>query len=1556
MKSSIIFLLLICTAYSFAQTGSSLILNEIMFYPSSGNNEFIEIYNTSTTESIDLDGFKIKYSSSSPDMITDAGEGTILNPQSYAVLFEADYDFVSGIYNSLIPAEALIIKITDNYFGSTGMANTADRPVWLLSAMDDTLDVYTYSADNTQTHSDEKIHFNSDSSQVNWSNSIPVNGTPGFRNSVTLLSLDLGVSSINISPEIPIEGDNISIETVIKNLGVNTADSYTISIFNDTNLDSIPQGAEQIYSGDYFNLLPADSVSAGTVIPSASSGLYNIIVRIYFTPDEDTSNNSANKNFNVYPPGTGYNDVVINEIMYAPSPGEPEWVEVYNRSSENINLEGWTFSDNSTTKIITDQNTILPAGSFIVLTKDSSILNYYSVPSDIIEFSLPALNNTGDAVVIKDSPGITIDSVFYLPDWGGSTGGRSLERISADDPGTFQSNWMTSESIYKATPGAINSATPKENDLKISSFKPARDYGIIGESVQLEIRVKNAGFNISPPFSISLFRDVNQDSIPQTSELLSTINSAPIAVGDSTVHYISVNDFDEGSNYFIVKLIAVPDDDTANNTAFTDFEGIRVNEVRNDLIVNEFMYDPVNPQPEWLEVFNRSNKSINLKYYRIADSGDTITVNSDDLFINPGQYAVIAEDSTISDFFNITCPLIVKSFSTLNNSGDKIILIDSLDRVIDSLEYSPDWGGMDGKSLERINSESPSADKENWSTSISRYNGTPGYLNSVTRKKFDISLSDIISSPLYPSAGDDVSLKIKVKNPGLNTAGYSINLYEDTNLDSLPDLLLKTISNLSLQAGDSSLVESGYMINNILKLHSYYAEAVFNPDMDTSNNYTIKNIFPGYPSSTIVINEIMYSPSGGEPEWVELYNTSGDSIQLKNWTVNDVITTPSYAEIKSDFVIPPKNYIVISRDSSILDYHRLIPSRIIILNLPVLNNDAEGFVLKDPRGQPMDSVYFRNDWGGRNGHSLERIESAVSSNLSSNWSSSEDIEFSTPGRINSITPKNRDIRITKISSEPEFPVEGDEVFISSMIKNKGSESASGINIEFYFDSDSDNVVDKFLSSQSGLSISPDDSLYIVSSNAVNSLTSGLLTAVKVISPDDEDTLNNYAERFIQSGFANRSVLINEIMYDPAEGEPEWFEIVNNSSESVNLKDWSAGDLLTTPTRDFITGRDFYLQPDQFAVVARDTSFYSHHPGVSDVFIANFGTLGNSEDGIILYDFREAVIDSVHYKSEWGGKNGRSLERISVIAPSDDNSNWAASLSPDRSTPGKVNSILNIPAGIKNSIVINEIMFDPDIDNCEFLEFYNKSIDSINIGGWRIEDDNGNFYKLSETGFLLSPGDYFLLAADSIILKKYSWGEFRNISFSQTSDLGLLNGGELILLKDVRGVIIDSIIYSSDWHNRNIDITKNKSLERINPLLEGNYSQNWSTSVNPEGATPGKQNSIFTDNNNRLANISVSPNPFSPDNDGFEDFSIINFSLSQATSQIRIKIFDNRGRIVRTLANNQPSASQGSIIFNGLGDDGRPLRMGIYIIFLEALNDNSGVVENLKTVVVVARKL
>src|SRR3972149_11986034 len=85
---------------AFSQTDTLLTFSEIMFSPQSSNNEFIELHNLSETESIDLDGYKIIYSTSNADIISSAGFGTVLQPKSFAVILEGDYDFISGIYRS----------------------------------------------------------------------------------------------------------------------------------------------------------------------------------------------------------------------------------------------------------------------------------------------------------------------------------------------------------------------------------------------------------------------------------------------------------------------------------------------------------------------------------------------------------------------------------------------------------------------------------------------------------------------------------------------------------------------------------------------------------------------------------------------------------------------------------------------------------------------------------------------------------------------------------------------------------------------------------------------------------------------------------------------------------------------------------------------------------------------------------------------------------------------------------------------------------------------------------------------------------------------------------------------------------------------------------------------------------------------------------------------------------------------------------------------------------------------------------------------------------------
>lgn len=645
-----------------------------MFNPNGSNSEFIELYNTSETNTIDLHGLKIKYQTSGPDLIVSVNDSTLLPPKTFAVIFEGDYDFQSGTYKSLIPPTALVLKIDNNAFGSTGMANTSDRTLYLLDSLDDTLSTYTYSANNSAGISDEKILMTNDNSASNWANSLNENGTPGFKNSVTPIDFDLSISSISIIPTQPIDSNNVTINVKVKNIGLQSAGNYTIKIFNDVNFDSTGNSNELIINQQYSNLAVGDSITVSTILNSLSNGDYHLIAKVIFSNDEDTTNNIKYFSFTVFPPGNKYNDVVINEIMYAPSSGEPEWIEIYNRSSGTINLKGLSVSDNSTKVKVIQNDFNLDANNFLVISKDSSILNLYDVGSSIVVSNFPSLNNTGDAVVIKDSLNVVLDSLEYLPSWGGSTGGKSLERISIEESSTSQLNWGTSQSLNKATPGKINSLTPKNNDLKISSFKPEKDFAIIGESINFQIKIKNIG--LSPPnnFQIQFYKDENKDSIAQPNELISSLSGNSIQPNDSAVYNVSTNNFDNGVNQFIAKINFSDDKDSTNNIAFTKISATKINEERNDIVINEFMYAPISPQPEWIEIFNRSNKTINLKNYKIADENDTVVVVKNSISLNPKEYFVITKDTSIKNYYDIKSKYIKASFPTLNNSGDRIIL------------------------------------------------------------------------------------------------------------------------------------------------------------------------------------------------------------------------------------------------------------------------------------------------------------------------------------------------------------------------------------------------------------------------------------------------------------------------------------------------------------------------------------------------------------------------------------------------------------------------------------------------------------------------------------------------------------------------------------------------------------------------------------------------------------------------------------------------------------------------------------------------------------------
>ena len=114
--------------------------------------------------------------------------------------------------------------------------------------------------------------------------------------------------------------------------------------------------------------------------------------------------------------------------------------------------------------------------------------------------------------------------------------------------------------------------------------------------------------------------------------------------------------------------------------------------------------------------------------------------------------------------------------------------------------------------------------------------------------------------------------------------------------------------------------------------------------------------------------------------------------------------------------------------------------------------------------------------------------------------------------------------------------------------------------------------------------------------------------------------------------------------------------------------------------------------------------------------------------------------------------------------------------------------------------------------------------------------------------------------------------------------------------------------------------------------------------------------MFTDFSQSDATLTASPNPFSPDDDGFDDVVFIQYQLTIIPSSVHLRIYDVRGRRIRTLIGARGSGVDNVVVWDGRDDQGQAARIGIYIIYLEALDQKGGVVKSSKATLVLAGKL
>lgn len=699
---------------------AQVLLTEVMFDPAGNENydEFLEIYNSSATDTIDLQGWRIG-DQNETDLFVSLDLNFALAPRHYAIILDAGYFANSGIYDAFIPPEALILTINDAAFGSGGLSNANAETVVLISSAGDTIAHYQYSLGNPPGYSDEKKLLSADDTFGNWGDARRFNGTPGSRNSLTPADNDLALGAIQFSPPKPERGQAIQFRFPVYNVGIFASSEAMIRVTLVSNrgtvvLDSLPLSP----------LAPADSLVLESRWMNVPAGVHRVVFFLSNQADENPTNDSAIVDLEVRWPSE---IVRINEIMFAPASGQAEWVEIFNPTDENISVAGWRLQDESgKTAVLSDAISIAGQGYFVIGAANS-VREFYQLPDTVFAAAngFPTLNNEGDLIRLLDFSGAVIDSLFYDGDWSGSTG-ISLEKVwheRANEAG----NWLPSLAAIGATPGHFNSRSPRSVDVEARALliAPAKPHA--GENVRLLATAYNSGRHAISSLAVVFYLDADGDGIFLGAEKIGEVLSSAVLQSEDSLT-LSHDLAGQASGRFTVAAIweISGDANVANDSSFAT---LLVGYPARNVVINEIQYDPQDDDSEWIELFNRSNRVVDLRGWEFSDSGTTITIADtvSNFLLPPGEFLLLTgKDQSWS-----ARPLVVSGFPTLNNDDDKLTLRDFSGTVQDSVHYLADWGGGEGISLERINPELTSNEAGNWSGCVDRKGSTPGAANSI---------------------------------------------------------------------------------------------------------------------------------------------------------------------------------------------------------------------------------------------------------------------------------------------------------------------------------------------------------------------------------------------------------------------------------------------------------------------------------------------------------------------------------------------------------------------------------------------------------------------------------------------------------------------------------------------------------------------------------------------------------------------------------------------------------------------------------------------------------
>ena len=469
-------------------------------------------------------------------------------------------------------------------------------------------------------------------------------------------------------------------------------------------------------------------------------------------------------------------DIIITEIFADPSPqvGLPdaEYIELHNRSAHPFDLNGWKLSDGSSTATLPTH--ILLPGEYRIVTASSNAAKFGATAPITGASNFPTLNNDGDALTLKSSEGLLIDSVNYALSWyrdiDKQEGGWSLELIDLENECGEEDNWTSSENENGGTPGFTNSAQANKPDLTgpklLSVTAVSASTLLLSFDEKLENPIAaSASFVLSPVIAID-------HAAFESTSLRSILLTLQEGLEPKVLYTITLeNLFDCSGN---------PIDESFNALQFA----LPEKAAPGDILLNEILFNPRPNGVDFVELFNNSEKFIDLKNWNIANLEEALIENpeiisSEGLILAPQQYLVLTTDPVIlkanypqgveKKFRKISLP----SFA---DDAGSVALTDEAGQLMDYFLYEENLHSAfikdeEGVSLERISFFEATQSKENW-TSASSVSGfaTPGFLNSNFRPENKLTQGEVVVKPevFAPASGADgfAQINFQFDQPG----------------------------------------------------------------------------------------------------------------------------------------------------------------------------------------------------------------------------------------------------------------------------------------------------------------------------------------------------------------------------------------------------------------------------------------------------------------------------------------------------------------------------------------------------------------------------------------------------------------------------------------------------------------------------------------------------------------------------------------------------------------------------------------------------------------------